>query len=110
MTDRSARPRSARPPRLCWHHALDCACAPCCALLSQAATEPERASTPRYLREVKIEVPVQEGDHVWVESGEYQGALLTLLRRDALGWYVCARSSPPFEIRIRRVSLYRRLP
>jgi hypothetical protein len=53
------------------------------------------------------------GDHVWVEAGEYQGCILDLLSVEETGTgpvFVCKRSSPPYEIRTRLISLYRRWP
>lgn len=94
-------------------HALDCACGRCSAdVPMEEVWGFEKRRYTRGLRPGETPPEVREGDHVWVEEGRYQGAILTLLRIEETPglktWYVCRLSTPPYEVRTRRVSLYRR--
>jgi hypothetical protein len=116
------RSPALRSPRLLgpWPpaaHACECACGQCLA-------PPPGAVKEANVRTVKVGepwIPVQVGDHVWVEEGEYDGCILDLIRIEVGGrrlrrdgqWvsvleYVCRRTTWPEEIRTRWVSLYRR--
>lgn len=111
---RPAAAPHATAPEAIDPHALDCACPACAAVLARGSSpenQPGREGMYRYTRQVDFEVPVQEGDHVWVRDGVYRGCILDLVRREQWGpvqYWICRRTSFPSEIRTRNVSLYRR--
>lgn len=109
-TQRRPSPPEPPAPEAPPPHALECVCPACCATLARGGdTRGHLGSGEKqaYLRRVDFSVPVQEGDHVWVEEGPYRGCLLPLLRMEG-GRFVCSRTTAPYEILTRKVHLYRR--
>lgn len=96
-------------------HALDCACG-LCELDPRPSTDLDKRHYTRLLKVGENPPTVREGDHVWIEWGEYRGCILDLVKieYDPTGGgyttYVCGRTTFPYEIRTKHVSLYRRVP
>lgn len=101
-------PAASAPVDWTTTHAADCRCGACGPEVPLPGGF-EKRGIVHALRPGKPSPLPQVGDHVWVRSGEYRGCRFTLLRDEGGMGDVCARSSPPFEIRTRRISLYRRI-
>lgn len=56
---------------------------------------------------------IREGDMVFIRGGEFNGCILTVKRIEPCAapgkrWYVCSRTTPPYEVRTTKVEFYRR--